>query len=298
MAEGNRFKWLILCLFATLMAFVAQIIGSLIGLLAYCMPEMRKLREQGLLTDETVNMVVENATVEGMGLCLLWAHILIIFCFALWFYYGCGRHKLREAKSAFVPKTLLVTILVAGGMCFFINFAMPVIIEIIPKSIVDRYEELMEQAGFGVDTLAIVASVLLAPFGEELACRGVIFHYAKKAVSDLDDRRKAFWIANSIQALMFGIMHANIIQGTYAFIMGLALGYLRHRYNSLAPAILAHMMINATSSFVWEPFASLFPESYVVFAICALVCLGVAFVGLYVGGPAEKSSGVAANEME
>ena len=138
MAEGNRFKWLILCLFATLIAFVAQIIGSLIGLLAYCIPEMRKLREQGLLTDETANMVVENATVEGMGLCLLWAHILIIFCFALWFYYGCGRHKLREAKCAFAPKTLLVTILVAGGICFFINFAMPVIIEIIPKSIVDR----------------------------------------------------------------------------------------------------------------------------------------------------------------
>ncbi len=289
MTNGNRFGWWALCLLATLVAFIAQIIGSLIGMLGYCLPEMRKLRAQGLLTDESSYMVLERATTEAMGQMLVWAHALIILCFVVWFYYGCGRHKLKEAKSAVTAKNLLVTVLVAVGMCFFINFALPLVIEIIPKSIVDRYNELIEQAGFGVDTLAIIASVLMAPIGEEFACRGVIFHYAKKSVEDLDNRRKAFWIANSIQALMFGVMHANIIQGTYAFVMGLALGYLRHRFNSLAPAILAHMMVNAISSFVWEPFASLFPESYLLFAVCAVICLAVALVGFRIGGPAENS---------
>lgn len=289
MTNGNRFGWWALCLLATLVAFIAQIIGSLIGMLGYCLPEMRKLRAQGLLTDESSYMVLERATTEAMGQMLVWAHALIILCFVVWFYYGCGRHKLKEAKSAVTAKNLLVTVLVAVGMCFFINFALPLVIEIIPKSIVDRYNELIEQAGFGVDTLAIIASVLMAPIGEEFACRGVIFHYAKKSVEDLDNRRKAFWIANSIQALMFGVMHANIIQGTYAFVMGLALGYLRHRFNSLAPAILAHMMVNAISSFVWEPFASLFPESNFLFAVCAVICLAVALVGFRIGGPAENS---------
>lgn len=294
MERSERFGWFALCLLATLAAFVMQIIGSLFGILGYCRTEMRKLSEQGLLTDSSANMVMEKAATEGMGLCLVWAHVLMLLCFAIWYYYGCGKPKLKEAKGVFAPKSLLVMVLVAGGMCFFVNFAMPVAMLIIPESIVKSYEALMEQAGFGVDTLAIIASVFLAPFGEEFACRGVTFHYAKKMVADLDDRRKAFWIANSVQALMFGIMHANIVQGTYAFVMGLALGYLRHRYNSLIPAILAHMMINATSTFVWEPFASLFPESYVVFAICALVCLGVAFVGLRVGGPAEKEKATVA----
>lgn len=290
MSRWERCGWLALCLLAVLVTFIMQLIGSFIGMCSYCFPEMRKLSQQGLLTDEAINFLLAESMVENMGAIMVWGHGLIIACFAIWFYYGCGRPKLRDAKGVWAPKNFLVILLVAGGMCFFINFAMPVVIPIIPKSIVENYEALMEMAGFGVDTLTIVASIFLAPFGEEFACRGVAFHYAKKMVDDLEDRRKAFWIANSVQALMFGIMHANIIQGSYAFVMGLALGYLRHRYHSLIPAILAHMMINAISSFAWEPIATLLPQSYLVFAICAILCLGIVSVGLFVGGPAEQQT--------
>lgn len=293
MSIWKRSGWLALCLLAVLVAFLMQIIGSLVGGFAFALQEMGKLDEQGLLTDAAVNDVMDRLVTDGMGLCLVWAHILMLVCFAIWFYFGCGRPKLRQAKVAFAPKSLLVILLVAGGMCFFTNFGLPVATLIIPESIMENYMKLMEQAGFGVDTLAIIASVLLAPFGEEFICRGVVFHYAKKMVADMDNRRAAFWIANSVQAVMFGVLHGNIVQGSYAFLMGLALGYLRHRYNSLAPAIMAHMLINATSSFVWEPFAMLLPESYVVYAIGAVIFLAVTFVGLRIGGKAEQQTVVA-----
>ncbi len=294
MSMWKRSGWLALCLLAVLVSFLMQIIGAIIGSFAFSLKEMAKLEEQGMLTQAAIDDVNNRLLTEGMGLSLLWAHILMLVCFAIWFYFGCGRAKLRQAKVLFTTKAFLVTVLVALGMCFFTNFGLPVATLIIPESIMNHYIELMEQAGFGVDTLAIIASVLLAPFGEEFICRGVVFHYAKKMVADMDNRRVAFWIANSVQAVMFGVLHGNIVQGSYAFLMGLALGYLRHRYNSLAPAIMAHMLINATSSFVWEPFAMLLPESYVVYAIGAVIFLGVAFVGLRIGGKAEQETVVAA----
>lgn len=289
MKKSNRFGWLALCLLVVLTAFVIQIGVSLVVMLPYVIPKLADLYSQGITDMETIEAAIWEASSDCMGLTLVLAHLGMLICFGLWYYYGCGRPKLKDTKGVFVPKTLLVTVLVAGGMCIFVDFALPIAELIIPKSIVENYYKLMEQAGFGVNILSIIASVLLAPIGEEFACRGVIFHYAKRMVWDLENRRKAFWIANTIQALLFGILHANIIQGSYAFLLGLVLGYLRHRYNSLVPAILAHMFINSFSTFVIGPLGGLLPEeAYVLYAIIAVISLGVAFVGFWLGGPAEK----------
>jgi membrane protease YdiL (CAAX protease family) len=91
--------------------------------------------------------------------------------------------------------------------------------------------------------LAILAVVLLAPIAEELLCRGVILHYAMKATPK-------FWLANIIQALLFGIIHMNIIQGTYAFFLGLVLGWLRYRYKSLVAPTIMHL-VNNLSTTTW-----------------------------------------------
>ena len=289
----KRCGWLALALLSVVVCFVLQVMGSVVGLMIYAFTGFFKLFSslEGMddaAIEAAVDGIMMDAATEGIGLCLVLAHLLMIVCFALWYRLGCGKPKLKEAKGVFAPKTLLVVLLVAGGMCFFTNFALPVMEPIIPEKIMQNYIELMEQAGFGVDALAIFASVCLAPFGEEFLCRGVIFHYGKKMVADLENRKLAFWIANTLQALMFGIIHGNIIQGSYAFLMGLALGYLAHRFHSIVPAIMGHMLINATSTFVWEPVALALPESYTVYAIGAVISLAVAFAGLYLGGPAEK----------
>ena len=150
------------------------------------------------------------------------------------------------------------------------------------------YIDLMETAGFGESILPTVAAVLIAPFGEELIFRGVMYHYACNIVGAMQDRRKAFYIANTIQALAFGIFHGNLVQGTYAFFLGLVLGYLRERFGSIWASILAHMLINACSSFLWEPIALLLPESLPVFAAGTAICLVVVIFGFKLGGPALK----------
>ena len=61
-------------------------------------------------------------------------------------------------------------------------------------------------------------------------------HQAKKCLP--------FWAANLLQALLFGIFHMNMIQGIYAFCLGLVLGYVCNRGGSIYYSILLHMLFN------------------------------------------------------
>lgn len=99
------------------------------------------------------------------------------------------------------------------------------------------YESLMEDFGFAdVTLLLIVYTIFIAPISEELIFRGVTMHYAQKSMP--------FWIANIFQALLFGIFHANVVQGAYAFVVGLFCGYVCHKGGSIYLSILFHMLFN------------------------------------------------------
>ena len=99
------------------------------------------------------------------------------------------------------------------------------------------YEALMEDFGFSdVSWILILYTIFIAPVSEELIFRGVTMHYAQKAMP--------FWIANIFQALLFGIFHGNVVQGTYAFVVGLFFGYVCYRGGSIYLSILFHLLFN------------------------------------------------------
>ena len=147
----------------------------------------------------------------------------------------------------------------------------------------------MEQAGIGVNVLTIIASVLLAPIGEELLCRGIIFHYFTKVTEGMKSRTAAFWIANALQALAFGIMHGNWIQGTYAFVLGMGLGWLRHRYQSLYASMLAHFLVNFLSTYVMGYVLYPVPESPLGALILIVAGAVLVFLARMTAGPEEKT---------
>ena len=53
------------------------------------------------------------------------------------------------------------------------------------------------------------------------------------------------WKANMIQALLFGLLHANLVQGSYAWLLGIALGYIVWKCGALFPGIFMHVIFNA-----------------------------------------------------
>ena len=204
-----KFSGLVMCLVVLLISVVLQFIGGVLGAL----PSSIMLG----------NQMSAEAAAGAIELGVLVAHLLIILTFGLW--YGLGiRKKIQTASFSQVltPKNIGVTLLMAVSICFAVNFGMEVAVYVIPESIVEGYIEMMEMAGFGESVLTTIAAVCLAPIGEELVYRGTCMYFAEKFVSGLN-KNKAFWIANVIQALGFGIFHMNIIQGTYAFLMVFAL---------------------------------------------------------------------------
>lgn len=87
--------------------------------------------------------------------------------------------------------------------------------------------------------LPLLGVGILAPIVEEVAFRGLIFNRMREDIS-----LKAALI---LQAIFFGAIHLNMLQSSYAFIIGLFLGIGYVWTNSLYVPILMHIGLNSTS---------------------------------------------------
>lgn len=85
----------------------------------------------------------------------------------------------------------------------------------------------------------LLYSILIAPILEEFVYRGAVLR-------SLEKYGKCFAIV--ISAVLFGVMHANLIQTPFAILIGLVLGYVTVEY-SIKWSILMHIMNNAMPEF-------------------------------------------------
>lgn len=183
-------------------------------------------------------------------LTLMVCHLIIITTFALWMFFirrGIDKKQIIHIRELMEKRMALILgiCLVCGvGLCFLANGVIVIENSLVP-SIVEEYLENANSAGFGKSPFTIIAAVCLAPIGEEFMCRGVCMHFGRRAFGK-------FWYANVLQALLFGIVHMNWVQGVYAFFIGLVVGILVERYDSLLPAMIVHFIVNFSSS-TWMP---------------------------------------------
>lgn len=271
----KRAGWMGMAILPLLASLMMQIIIGIAVLLIAIVYAIIS-RATSIVADPRVlqQMIMDLALSRGVNVWILVLyHFLGVVVFGIWYYFGCGRPKPQKPGKVFLGKALLVTILIGLLMDIGAN-AFLLWAEYVFPNLIRQYEELMEAVGLGTDPFVIFASILLAPIGEELLCRGVIFHYVGKAVEGMKNPKAAFWIANTIQALMFGILHGNLVQGFYAFFIGLCLGWLRWRYNSLYPSMLAHFIVNFTSTFLLGYLFYVIPEAlpaYLVVMVAGIV---------------------------
>ncbi|MCR1951569.1 CPBP family intramembrane metalloprotease [Clostridium sp. DSM 100503] len=101
-------------------------------------------------------------------------------------------------------------------------------------------ENLLAPLNQGNIFIALLTVGIIAPFTEEFMFRGVIFKTLNKNISIL-------WTI-IIQALFFGIFHGNLIQGTYATLLGLVFGYITYKTKSLWTSIIMHMINNSIAT--------------------------------------------------
>ena len=180
--------------------------------------------------------------------------VIGIIGLGLWYYFGCKRKSLKPPKGVLHPANLLILAVFGFCMQYVCTYLMALIGMLLPDAL-EKYEILMETAGVGEITVTgILYGVILGPIAEELTFRGLTLHYLNKFT-------KRFWLANILQALAFGIFHMNLIQGVYAFVLGLALGWIRMRFDSMYASIWLHIFFNFLAFGPMELFNRLLPES-------------------------------------
>lgn len=183
---------------------------------------------------------IPNSTTLSTGIMLVYS-VVIITIFSLLFY-KCfnGEFNLSHIKGGFsfsLPISLAFIVPLAQLIvAFFMGFCMAIM-----PSQAKMYSDLMESSGIGnsANVLMQLYVVFLGPIAEELIFRGVTLGFLKRGFS--------FWPANIIQAILFGVYHMNVIQGLYAFLLGVFLGFIFEYTGSIYYSTLFHMCFNSWS---------------------------------------------------
>lgn len=118
--------------------------------------------------------------------------------------------------------------------------------------------------------LGVFCMALLAPLMEELLFRGAI-------MQSLSPEDRYPWRGIIVSAAIFGIIHVNPAQVFFAFLMGLAFGWLTWQTQSLLPAIVGHVLNNSLGvvEIMAEDHGILLSEEYPTPTLLAMIVAGL-----------------------
>lgn len=190
-------------------------------------------------TAAVMEQVLQNYTKHALYM-LLAASVICIPVFALLF--RADRKKEQVIREKETSKTAWILLAVmAVALCFSLN-------ALIGFSGLDKisgkYQQAAEALYSGGIFLELIVVGVFGPVCEELIFRGLMFQrlcgYVKPVIAVL------------ISALVFGIYHGNIVQGVYAFCLGVVMALCYLRFQTLWAPILIHVVANITSVCITE----------------------------------------------
>lgn len=137
------------------------------------------------------------------------------------------------------PGRVLVYICIAIGLQAVCGYLASWITEFLSQAGITAYDpDFTATTDIKNMVLMCIYSCIVAPITEELLFRG----FALKTLSRVSQR---FGIVMS--AVLFGLWHENIAQFVLAFFVGIFMGYLTVKHDSILPAILCHMAVNSAA---------------------------------------------------
>ena len=232
-------------------------------------------------------LVGEMAVQKVMDKALLITIITSVICLFVFIplYFGDKKKEkklgaLVKYENAKIDKWILVAILgFSAALCLNILISYTGLAEKSPGFDVVS-EAIYESSLF----IQILATVILAPIIEELLVRGLIYKRMTRWTSPL--------IAALASSALFGLIHMNLVQFVYAFLIGLLLALVYEKFQNIWAPILFHFAANATSIMITNiPGAEeLFESSVNTITICVIT--GLAMITLtYYFLKMEKVSG-------
>jgi membrane protease YdiL (CAAX protease family) len=129
----------------------------------------------------------------------------------------------------------------------------------------DAYRAVVEDQYSAYFLIGILCYGFITPIAEELLFRGIIYNYLKRFMNV----KWAFFLA----AALFGFYHMNVVQGVYAFIMGLIIIYSYEYFGDFKAPVAVHMISNIIS----------YCLSYTAIAVNGFVSVPVCIIALVIG---------------
>lgn len=132
---------------------------------------------------------------------------------------------------------MMTNILFVMGITICISVSLNNIISMSPIMQVSTEYQNASNAFYGSSIwLELLGSAIITPILEELLHRGVVYGRLR--------RMMRMWPAVILSALVFAALHFNIVQFTYAFLLGIVFALFVEKTGHIYPAILAHIVTN------------------------------------------------------
>lgn len=146
--------------------------------------------------------------------------------------------RLRTARGILQAVTII-------GLAAFVGVGMNNIILMSPLlEVSEGYKEAADHFYGGTIAFELIGSAFLTPILEELVYRGIIYSRCKHM---LKNKKYGVLWATIVSSLIFAIMHFNIVQFIYAFVIGFVLILFMEKTGHVCGAILGHITINTIS---------------------------------------------------
>ena len=181
-----------------------------------------------------------------------------------------GKGKMfRLSMRGFNPMLILwgfVLVLITG-------IVIEPVLNLFPESFLDLLNQMGANGGWSVLMLAV-----LAPVMEEVLFRGILLDAVREKYSS--------GRAIVVSALMFGVIHIIPQQVVNAFVIGLILGFIYVRTDSLWPVIIIHALNNAMAYVImqWSDGANLTVRSLIENDTTYAVVYGMSLAVFIVSG--------------
>ncbi len=218
-----------------------------------------------ILSDPATNQVI-NAIFSITVFTIPFILIFKMFKFRI-----SGLIKLKKPNREDVIPYCLIGI----GFCSIANIMVNYIGEFFSRFGIDYHVDYGEnpQGIFGF-MLTFISVAIIPPLVEEFAFRGLVLGSLRKFSDSF---------AIIVSAILFGLIHGNFQQIPFAFLVGLVLGYVTVKTNSIWLAVGIHAINNAVSVIVDYAFTDSLPIiQNVCYTIYLIISILLGLLGIFI----------------
>ena len=191
----------------------------------------------GGVVDLAYRLLKNGAPVDAIGLMIttMAADVVVLFCFLYFKWAEVSRDWVRSR-----PWTVLFWCVLAALGALIPSAYLQELMPELPNHL-EREMAMLMGTRYGYFILG-----LMAPLVEELVFRGAILR-------GLLRWHRNPWLGIAISAVLFSVVHMNPAQMPHAFLIGLLLGWMYYRTDSIVPGVVYHW-VNNTVAYVLYAF--------------------------------------------